>query len=271
MKRIGILYHPQLEKARDLTNELEGLLSTQGVSTWQCSAWDEDEARPQVNGSDLILSIGGDGTILHAARISAPTKVPILGINLGKLGFITELDADRVPSNLISVLEGNAWIEERAMLEAQLEGESFHALNDVVVRSTAVRLIDIEAKIDGEVLTTYRADGLIMATATGSTGYSLAAGGPILYPQSKEFILQPISCHLGLSQALVLPPQSVIDLRVTSSDKAMLSLDGQINLPLSNNQIIKVKLSLYVARFLRIQQPGYFYGSLWKKLRGKRA
>ena len=271
MKRIGILYHPQIEKARDLTNELRELLSAHGIYSWQCSAWDEDEARPQVNGSDLILSIGGDGTILHAARISAPAKVPILGINLGKLGFITELDANGALSNLLDVIKGNGWIEERAMLEAQLEGKSFHALNDVVIRSTIARLIDIEAKIDGAVLTTYRADGLIIATATGSTGYSLAAGGPILYPQSKEFILQPISCHLGLSQALVLPPQSMIDLEVTSNGKATLSLDGQTDLSLSDNQNIKVKLSHHVARFLRIQQPNYSYGSLWKKLRGKRA
>jgi NAD+ kinase len=249
MKRIGILYHPQLEKARDLSNELEKLLAIQGVSSWRCSAWDEDKARVQVNGSDLILSIGGDGTILHIVRILVPAKVPILGINLGKLGFITELDADGVSADLVSVLGGNGWIEERAMLEAQLEGESFHALNDVVVRTTAARLVNIEAKIDGEMLTTYRADGLIMATATGSTGYSLAAGGPILYPQSKEFVLQPISCHLGLNQALVLPSQSIIDLRVTSNGEAMLNLDGQVDLPLRSSQNIKVNRVISMVRY----------------------
>lgn len=270
MKRVGILYHPHIEKARRLTDELEGLLSTHGISSWQCSAWDEDEARRQASGSDLILSIGGDGTILHAAHVSAPVKVPILGINLGNLGFITELDANEASSSLLDVIRGSSWIEVRAMLEAQLEGHSFHALNDVVLKSAAVRLINIEARIDGEVLTTYRADGIIVATATGSTGYSLAAGGPILYPQSREIILQPISCHLGLSQALVLPSQGLIDLRVTNSGKATLNLDGQIDVPLSNNQIVTVKLSPYAARFLRIQQPNYFYSSLWGKLRGER-
>lgn len=269
MKRIGILYHPLLQKARDLANELEGLLSARGVCTWQCSAWDEDEASPKVAGSDLIVSIGGDGTMLHAARISAPAKVPVLGINLGNLGFATELDASEAPAKLVSVLEGNSWIEERAMLESQVEGKSFHGLNDVVIRSTIARLVNIEAKIDGEVLTTYRADGLIMATATGSTAYSLAAGGPILHPQSKEIILEPISCHLGLSQALVLPSESVVDLRVIKNDKAVLSVDGQIDLPLSDNQNIRVRLSPYVARFVKVHQPNYFYGSLWRKLRGK--
>ncbi len=266
VKQVGILYHPRLEKAREVANKLEELLSTQGVSSWQCSAWEEDKAKHQVTGSDLILSIGGDGTILHTARISAPANVPILGINLGRLGFITELTSDEASSNLPHLLEGAGWIEERAMLEARLEDKSFHALNDVVVRSTAVRLINIKAEIDGEMLATYRADGVIIATATGSTGYSLAAGGPILHPQSKEIILQPISCHLGLSHTLVLPPQSIVDLKVASGDKAILSLDGQVDIPLSSEQNVRLKLSPYVARFLKIRQPKYFYSSLWQKL-----
>jgi len=271
MKRIGILYHPQIEKAQSLANKLEDLLAAQGISSWQCSAWDEDKAKPQVAGSDLILSIGGDGTILHAARIIAPVAVPILGVNLGKLGFITELNADEALSNLSSLLEGKGWIEERAMLEAQIENKGFLALNDVVVRSTAVRLINIEVKIDDEMVTTYRADGILVATATGSTGYSLAAGGPILHPQAKEIVLKPISCHLGLNHALVLPPQTAVDLKVAGRDMAILSLDGQVDIPLSNEQIVRVKLSRYVARFLRIHQLTYFYSSLWQKLGGERA
>jgi len=269
VKQVGILYHPGLEKARDVANKLQELLAARGVSSWQCSAWEEDEAKHQVAGSDLVLSIGGDGTILHAARISAPVNVPILGINLGRLGFITELSFDEASSNLPHLLEGAGWIEERAMLEARLGDKSFHALNEAVVRSTAVRLINIKAEIDGEMLATYRADGVIIATATGSTGYSLAAGGPILHPQSREIILQPISCHLGLSHALVLPPQSIVDLKVASGDKAILSLDGQVDMPLSSEQNIRLKLSPYVARFLKIRQPKYFYSSLRQKLKGR--
>ena len=155
------------------------------------------------------------------------------------------------------------------MLQAQLQERSFHALNDVVLRSTAVRLINIEVKIDGEPLSTYRVDGIILATATGSTAYSLAAGGPILNPQSKEIILQPISCHLGLSHSLVLPPQSIINLKLINEDKAILSIDGQSDLPLPEEQEVEARLSPYVARFLRLDQPSYFYTSLWQKLRGK--
>jgi len=269
VKCIGILYHPLLEKARNLAEKLEELLSSLGVSSWRCSAWDEDEAKSQVAGTDLILSIGGDGSILRAARIITPLAVPILGINLGRLGFITDINGNDVLSNLPDLLKGGGWIEERAMLEAELGDKSFHALNDVVLRSVAVRLVNIEAEIDGTLTTTYRADGIIVATATGSTGYSLAAGGPILHPKSKEIILQPIYCHLGLNHALVLPQQSIVDLKVAHGDKVVLSIDGQVELPLSDGQNVRVKLSSHVARFLRTHQPTYFYSSLWQKLRGK--
>jgi NAD+ kinase len=249
---------------------LEELLSSQGVSAWRCSAWDEDKAKPKVAGTELILSIGGDGTILHSVRIVTPLSVPILGINLGKLGFITELDGNEVLSNLPDLLKGKGWIEERAMLEAQIEDKTFHALNDVVLRGVAVRLVNIKAEIDDTVLTTYPADGIIVATATGSTGYALASGGPVLYPQSKEIILQPISCHLGLSHALVLPSQSIVDLKVAHREKVVISIDGQVELPLSDGQNVRVKLSPYIARFLRIHEPPYFYSSLWQKLGRRR-
>jgi NAD+ kinase len=134
----------------------------------------------------------------------------------------------------------------------------------------AVRLVNIEAEIDGTAITTYRADGLIVATATGSTSYSLASGGPILHPQSREIVLQPISCHLGLSHALVLSPQSIVDLKVARREKVILSMDGQVELPLSDGQNVRVKLSPHIARFLRIHELTYFYSSLWQKLGGRR-
>jgi NAD+ kinase len=270
VKRIGILYHPLREKARDLSQRLEEFLSSKGVSSWRCSAWDEDKAKPQVTATELILSIGGDGTILHSARIVASSSVPILGINLGRLGFITEIDADEMFSRLPGLLKGKGWIEERAMLEAQVADRSFHALNDVVLHSVAVRLVNIEAKIDGTVLTTYRADGVIVATATGSTSYSLASGGPILHPQSRDIVLQPVSCHLGLRHALILPPQSTVDLKIARREKVVLSIDGQVELPLSAGENVRVKLSPHIARFLRIHDSVYFYGSLWEKLGGRR-
>lgn len=269
MKRIGILYRPLSERTRDLAEKLEQLLSSRQISAWRCATCDEDEARSQVPGTDLILSVGGDGTIIRTVRIVTPLPIPILGINLGRLGFITEIDGNDVLRHLPDLLEGKGWIEERAMLEAQVDDSRFHALNDVVLRSAVVRLVNVQAQVDGQLITTYRADGTIVATATGSTAYSLACGGPILHPQSREMVLQPISCHLGLNHALVLPPQSTLTLSVARGEQAVVSVDGQVELPLSDGQSIRVMLSPHTARFLRTHDPAHFYGSLWQKLGGR--
>ena len=273
MKKVGILYHPKLEKIKALNRELETFFGAQGVSLWLCSAWEEEKARPQVAGSDLILSIGGDGTILRAARIIAPYVVPIVGINLGGLGFMAELEVAEAFGKLSRILGGEGWIEERTMLEAETisQGSKFHVLNDVVVgRGCSARTIIIEAKIDGEVLTTYQSDAVIVATATGSTSYSLAAGGAILYPQAREILLKPVCSHLTLGETLVLPPKSIIELKVTTNHEAILSLDGQVELPLRSGDRVRVRLSPYVARFLRIKPKSYFNSSLESKLKGKK-
>lgn len=273
MKRVGILYHPMIEAAYSLAGKLEEFLASRGVSVWLCSAWEGEKARAQVNNTDLILSIGGDGTILRAAQAVVPHLIPITGINLGKLGFMTELSADEAIAKLPALLAGEGWIDERALLEAELSGEKsspFYALNDVVVaRGAVARTVRIEASVDGEALTTYKGDGVIVATATGSTGYSLAAGGPILHPQAKEFLLLPILPHLSSAYTLVLPPTTVVTLRVSAAYQASLSIDGHINLPLSSGAIVTVKHSSIRTRFLRIHPETSFYGSLEKRLKGK--
>jgi len=211
VKKVGILYHPMNKAAYTLAKKLDEFLDAKSVSSWLCSAWEGEKARSQVDGTDLILSVGGDGTILRAAQVAIPTSTPITGINLGKLGFMTELSVSEVMDKLPALLEGKGWIDERAMLEARIspagQDESdgiFNVLNDVVVaRGAVARMIYIEASIDGQPLATYKADGVIAATATGSTGYSLAAGGPILHPQSREFILLPILPHLCSAYPMV--------------------------------------------------------------------
>lgn len=272
MKRVGILYHPKIERAKAFSRELEKFLSAQGVSFWSGSAWEEGKATPQVSGSDLIVSIGGDGTILRAARAVVPQAVPIVGINFGSLGFMTELEADEVLDKLPKLLNGDGWIEERAMLEAEIVSQHkiFHVLNDVVVgRGSSARLVNVETRIDGEFLTTYRADGVIVATATGSTSYSLAAGGPIVYPGSREILLKPICPHLMSDKALVLPMEAVVQLKVATNHEAMLSLDGQVEMLLHSGGEVKVKLSPHITRFLRIRPKTYFYSSLESRLKGK--
>jgi NAD+ kinase len=139
-----------------------------------------------------------------------------------------------------------------------------------VARGAVARLIQVEASIDGQHLATYKADGVIVATATGSTGYSLAAGGPILYPQSEDFLLVPIAPHLSSAYALVLPAKTIVELRVKAILEATLSIDGHVNLPLSGGAIIRVKRSAKTTRFLRIHPENSFYRSLEEKLKGKR-
>jgi NAD+ kinase len=277
MKRIGILYHPMIEAAYSLAKDLEELARSRDVSVWVCSAWEGEKTRAEVNGTDLVLSIGGDGTILRAAQAVVPHPIPITGINLGKLGFMTELSADEAVARLPALLSGEGWLDERATLEAELlpsekeagSPRTFYALNDVVVsRGAVARVVYVEASINDELLTTYKADGVVVATATGSTGYSLAAGGPILHPQASEFLLLPIVPHLSSAYTLVLPSTAVVKLRVSRAHQAILSVDGHINLPLSDGTMITVKLSSSKTRFLRIRPQNAFYRSLEQRLKG---
>jgi NAD+ kinase len=276
LKKIGVLYHPMVVATRTLAGELEGLLRSTGISVWRCSAWDRDTAAGQMDGTDLLLTVGGDGTILRAVQAVIPGKVPITGINLGKLGFLTELDADEATARLPEILDDSrGWTEERAMLRADLavsgrEVRTFHALNDVVMaRGEIARLVGIEAAIDSQPLTTWKADGVIVATATGSTGYALAAGGPILDPRSRDFLVVPVAPHLSPGYPLVMPETSAVTLTLHAYHPATLSIDGHINLALPEGDTVTVRLSPHVARFRRIRTREYFYSSLEEKLKGK--
>ena len=186
MKNIGIFYHPLIEVAQTKAKQLQDFLTSRGIAAWLCSAWEGEAASKYLDDTDLLLSVGGDGTILRSAQAAAPRLIPIVGINLGKLGFMTELSADDTSDKLPALLSGEGWIDERAMLQAELpqkgkETNTYHALNDVVVaRGAIARLVRVAASINGTHLADYKADGVVLATATGSTGYALAAGGAAL-------------------------------------------------------------------------------------------
>ncbi len=276
VKKLGIVFHPHNEAAGRLAGELREFLAGQGADVWLCSAWDGQEARRLVDGTELLISIGGDGTILRAAQAVVPRRVPITGINLGSLGFMTELTAAEARSQLARLLAGEGWDDERALLEARLrppgagQEQTFYALNDVVISHGGVaRLLRIEARIDGELLTTYKADGVIVSTATGSTGYALAAGGSILPPQSREMLLLPILPHLSATHRLVLAPGTVIGLRVGVLHAASMTVDGHISAPTPDGTEVTVRLSQHTICFRRIHAGTTFYGSLEKRLKGK--
>jgi NAD+ kinase len=275
MKRVGILYHPMIERAYVLAREIASFLESRGISVWLCSAWEGEKARSLLDRTDLLVTTGGDGTILRAVQIALPARTPITGINLGRLGFLTEIGAAEATAKLTALLNEEGRIDERAMLAAELippaqkkPAAQFLALNDVVVaRGGIARLIGVEVSINQKTLTTYRTDGVIIATATGSTGYSLAARGPILHPRSGDMLLVPVAPHLGLTYHLVLPSDTSITLRVSTSHEATLSIDGHINMPLADGSAISIKSSQQKARFLRIQPEDSFYSSLEQKLK----
>ncbi|MBN2240139.1 MAG: NAD(+)/NADH kinase [Dehalococcoidales bacterium] len=276
MQKVGILYHPKKDSALPIVEKIRNFLETKGVSTWICSAWEVEQARSIVNGTELIITVGGDGTILRAVQSVVPNPVPITGINLGNLGFMTELAVDETEEKLVELLEGKGWIDERYLLEAELitnEGKSsgkYYALNDVVLaRGEIARVVHVEARINQEHLTTYKADGVIVSTATGSTGYSLAASGPILYRNSREMLLVPVTPHLSSGYSLVLPDSAIIELTLDTFYSATLSIDGHINSTLYNGDKVTIKQSGHTVRFLRIHPENAFYSSLERKLKGK--
>ena len=274
MRKAGIIYNRRIDAAREFTQYLSEKLRKQKISVWSCAASEEAKVRKRLPGTSAIISLGGDGTMLRVARLAAPDSVPILGVNMGTLGFTTELVASEVLDAIPFFMDGKGWVDERTMLEVELPLQStpspIHALNDIVVaRGSTVRVIKVRVSVNGQPITTYKADGVIVSTATGSTGYSLACGGPILFPNAQEFLMTPILPHLSLSAALVLSSDAVVELDVQTAHQAKVSIDGQVEFSLRNVDTIRIRRSPYVTRLLRIQPKSFFYQTLLEKLGGK--
>lgn len=302
MKKAGLLHHPKLPESLVLAQEMAHYLEERGVFPWLCSAWDEDEIACYVDALDFLITLGGDGTILRAARVAAEHSVPILGLNLGRVGFLAEMERGDWPEKLSLIMEGKYWLEERMMLQAELrregcpeprrravEGENAaslrqacpehsrraqddawagEALNEFVVgRGTLARVVRLATHIDGEYLTTYAADGLIVATATGSTAYALAVGGPILPPELKNILLIPIAPHLCLDRAVVLSQGARVEVQVSTDHRAILTVDGQFDVELKDADRVVITASPHACCFIRTQDKAYFYRTLLERLR----
>lgn len=217
--------------------------------------------------SDTLIVIGGDGTFLRAIRMASPREIPVLGIHMGYLGFLTEVTEDEVFQALEALLSGHYIRDERTMFEVALQrGEATVAfqqvLNDVVITKGALaRMIDIEVWTDSTFITSYRADGLIISTPTGSTAYNLAAGGPIVHPQVSAIILNPICPHVLSNRSIVLPDSQEVIIVVKSSkasDNIYLTLDGQQGHPLQAGDRLHVKRGTRKAVMVRFPQRNYF-------------
>jgi len=232
------------------------------------SLYDEDlRQRIKRHEFDLLIMAGGDGSVLRAGALCAPLGIPVLGVNLGRLGFLIQIDRHEWHEYFDKLLNGEAWIENRMMLHAQhiragdLQGE-WTALNEVVVgRGALLRPVRLSALVDGRMLTSYVADGLIAATATGSTAYALAAGGPILPPELRNILLVPIAPHLSVDRAVVLAAGSMVSIRV-NGDNAVISVDGQPSITLMENDHVDVQAAEVTTQFIRFGDPGYFYRNL---------
>ncbi len=275
MKKLGIVYQPRSQAATEMAKHLAAQLQRQHYQVWSLTSQPDDGLRQHIEGTDLLLVLGGDGTILSVARDAALVSVPLLAINFGRVGFLTELEPDEVEQQLPHYLEGDCWMDERAMLQAVLEAngesEEFLALNDIVaVRGALPHIVRLKIWVDGHYYNTTVADGMIISTATGSTAYNLAAGGPILYPQVRGSVLTPIAPHLAADRSLILEPGAAIKLQIlTDGQDGVLSADGQINRKLSDGATVSITNSPYVTRFLRRRPPTHFYQILTRKLQSE--
>lgn len=273
MKRIGLLHHPKLPATPAVAEAMARDLEKHGLATWIGSTWDEAAVAQEIATLDLLVTLGGDGSLLRAARMASHHGVPVLGVKMGRLGFLTELEPGQWPSILPRLLAGDYWIEERMMLYAEYHrGEvcrgQYEALNDVVIsRGSLARIVRLETYIDGSYLTTYAADGLIVSTATGSTAYALAVGGPILPPQLKNILLLPIAAHLSMDRAIVLSQGATVKVLVRTDHQAILTVDGQFEYELLDGDWVTVQASPHLGRFVRFQDRTYFYRTLMERLR----
>lgn len=271
---VGLLYHPVIPDSQVLAAEMLEYLESRKLRTWVGSVWDEAGGADKIGNTDLLVTLGGDGSILRAARMGCRHGVPVLGVNMGRLGFLAEVEPREWASKLEMVITGDYWIEERMMLHAEIwrGGEkieaSFEALNDVVIsRGALARAVRLSTHIDGGFLTTYVADGVIVSTPTGSTAYALAAGGPILPPELKNILLIPIAPHLCMERAIVLSQGATVRTEVATDHAVQLTVDGQFDVSLCDGDMMVVRASPYASYFVRTQERNYFYRTLMERLR----
>jgi len=267
--KIAVMANPNIDQAMDVADQVQVFLAEKGIESQTGSLYDEDfrgEVESQV--FDMVIALGGDGTMLRAGHLCAPADVPLLGINVGHFGFLVELKRENWQKFLPKLFTGDFRYEERMMLYARCvrDGEeqtAFDVINDVVVtRGQYVRPIEVEAYLNGSYITGYIADGLIAATPTGSTAYALAAGGPILPPEIRNILLMPVAPHLSIDRAVVLSEGASVFIKVKTTHEAVVSVDGQDPVHLASGDGVRInahKKSLFMVRF---EDPGYFYRNL---------
>jgi NAD+ kinase len=275
VKRIGFAYNPTNEAATELRERAAGWLEMQSLTHWAAPAADRTALHEQLPGSDVVIVLGGDGTFLRAARAVIDDDVPLLGINVGKVGFLSKVEASALERVLGQLVAGEYGLESRMALEARIihgggqataADERLPALNDIVVaRGALARVVRLEVSIDASHLATFVADGLVVASPTGSTGYSFSAGGPILDPTARNLVVTPIAGYLTTIRSVVVGPSAIVRCNVLDAKEALVSIDGREDLPVGVGDVVEVRA---IDRPIRLVEPD---GSLpfWDLLRQK--
>jgi len=280
MKTIGILTKPKFPDVKHILKDLVAWLrerQKEVVLDGKTAALIGERTNHQMTQiavlSDMVLVLGGDGTMLNAARLVEERNVPILGVNMGGLGFLTEVSVEHLYPTLEKVFAQDYVLEERLMLRARIHRHGEHVaqatvLNDVVVsKGTLARMIEIQISIDGEFVTNLRGDGLIVSTPTGSTAYSLSAGGPIIAPSVQALMLTPICPHTLTHRPLLVPSGVAVEVTLTSKDEgAMATFDGQVGVAITQGDTVTVRASDHRTQLIRFPDRTY-YDVLRRKLK----
>jgi NAD+ kinase len=258
--RIGFAYNPTSEAAVELRERAEGWCRMHGIEHWAAEAQDFDLLCRELATTDVLVVLGGDGTLLRAARAVIQVDVPLLGVNLGKIGFLSKVEALELEPVLGKLVAGDYTLDPRMALEARIlpagreEGSAtHHALNDIVVaRGALARVTRLDVAIGPTHVATFIADGLVVSSPTGSTGYSFSAGGPIVAPDSRNLIVTPIAAYLSTVRSVVVGPDQVVRCRIVDANEAIVSIDGREDVPVAVGDVVEVRA---LARSVRLVAP----------------
>ena len=260
IRRIGFAYNPTSEAAVELRERAAGWCAVRGIDQWAAQAGDFNALCADLPTTDVLVVLGGDGTFLRAARAVIQVDVPLLGINLGKVGFLSKVEANELETVLAKLAAGQFTVDERMALEAKLlpgggseDSVVHHALNDVVIaRGALARVVRLDVAIGPSHLATFIADGLVVSSPTGSTGYSFSAGGPVVAPDSRNLIVTPIAGYLSAIRSVVVGPDQIVRVRIVDANEAIVSIDGRDDIPIAVGDVVEVRA---LARPIRLVEP----------------
>ena len=264
IENIGIILKPNSPELKDAYLKIKYLFENKNINIFL-----EEQSAKMIDASglsfedlcskvDFLVSVGGDGTLLGVVRRAFKYELPVLGINLGTLGFLTDLNMNQLPEFIEDLLKNNYKINQRMIIKGSIKSKKFIAFNDIVIsRKNLSSMLEVKAKIDGKAFNTYFGDGLIVSTPSGSTAYNLSVGGPIVYPLTEAFIITPIAPHSLTQRPIVVPADFEIEFK-TPNDKAAVIVDGQELYELDKDELISIKIAQQKALMLHRTTRDYF-------------